>query len=130
MEEQVLTYLYSLNKLTNGGAETGDLTGWDSNGVTVVDGGTIMPPAETGLKCFQFVSNPSYALMTQSKSGAVVSPQPPDYKVAFDYLPLYEQLVADPKNYAYVEVGLTYADDYDQVIIPCRKDVKQLGGGA
>jgi len=124
-DEDTLTYLYSANKLTNGGAESEKFEGWDINGVTVVTGGTIMPPDTTGLKCFKFEAD---AFMFQEKSGTSVSPQPPDFKVAWDYLPETETDTTDPKNYAFMEINYSYGDgDSDQFVLPCRKQVEAEG---
>ena len=104
--------LYSANKLTNGGAETGNTTGWTTSGVTVVTGGT------EGIKCFNLAAD---ANMSQTvNSGGI---QPPDIKASFTFLPEFEPTEGDPKIYARVAVEHEYADgSADSFTIPCRAD--------
>lgn len=105
--------LYSSNKLTNPGAETGNIAGWTSSGVTVVDGGA------EGAKCFCLATTAS---MSQEKTYSV---QPSDFKVAVDFLPQYEQADRDPQVYASLKVEYEYSDgSKDTFILPCRADTE------
>jgi len=107
--------LYSKNKLTNPSAETGDTSGWTASGVTVVDGGT------DGNKCFQLDIT---ANMYQEKTGLG---QPPDFKIAVDFLPEYEIPEDETEVQAYLKLEYEYADDTkDTFILPCRAEVVEL----
>jgi len=107
--------LYSKNKLINPSAETGDTTGWDTSGVAVVDGGT------DGNKCFCLESA---AYMCQEKTGLE---QPPDFKVAVDFLPEYEPEEDETEVQAFLKIEYEYADDTkDTFILPCKAEVIEL----
>jgi len=102
--------LYSTNKLTNPGAESGT-TGWTISNVTVVDGGTA------GTKCFCLAATAS---MSQEQTFSI---QPPDFKVAVNFLPQYEPPERDTQVYASLKVQYEYSDGtIDTFIIPCRSD--------
>jgi hypothetical protein len=103
--------LYSSNKLTNGGAESG-LTGWTTSGVSAVAGGTA------GSYCFRLNTT---ANMLQEVNAA--GTQPPDYKISFDFLPEYE-IEGETEVQAWVKVEHVYADGtVDAFTLPCRADV-------
>jgi len=107
--------LYSSNKLTNPSAETGDITGWTASGVTVVDGGT------DGSKCFRL---DSAAYMYQEKTGLG---QPPDFKVAVDFLPEYEIPKNETEVRAYLKLEYEYTDGTkDTFTLPCKAEVIEL----
>lgn len=104
--------LYSANKITNGGAEIGNTTGWTISEVTVVTGGT------EGTKCFNMADTAS---MSQTVNAGGI--QPPDIKASFTFLPKFEPTEGDPKIYARVAVEHEYADgSADSFTIPCRFD--------
>lgn len=104
--------LYSKNKLTNPSAETGNLTGWTASGATVVDGGT------DGSKCFRLNTAAS---MYQEKTGLG---QPPDFKIAVDFLPEYEIPEDETEVQAYLKLEYEYANgSKDSFILPCKAEV-------
>ena len=113
MADETTAELYSKNRLSNPGAETGDTTGWAVSGVTVVNGGV----GEDSTKCFKLEATAS---MYQQKSTPT---QPPDFKVGVDFLPETEQADNDTKVYAYLKVEYAYAGGTtDTFVVPCRAD--------
>jgi hypothetical protein len=104
--------LYSKNRLVNPSAEDG-LTGWSVSNVDVVDGGI------DGSKCFRLAPTAS---MSQIKIFPV---QPPDFKVAVDFLPEYEQPENSTDVKAVLKVTYEYSDgSTDVFILPCRDDTQ------
>jgi hypothetical protein len=102
----VSTDYYGANIITNGDAETGDLTDWTSTGVTAESGG------HAGDYSF-YVAQPG--IMYQTLSPANLS----DLQFTCYFLPHDE---ADPLDYkpARAFVRINYSDGtYDDVQIPC-----------
>ena len=100
------TDYYGANIITNGDAETGDMTGWTSSGVTVESGG--------------YAGNYSYYIDQSGIMQRTLSPvNPSDLQFTCYFLPHDE---ADPLDYkpARVRVKINYSDStYDDAQIPC-----------
>lgn len=108
--------LYSKNKLTNPGAETGDTSGWTVAGVAAVAGG------KSGSYCF-VAAGTSYIIQELTGLGT-----PPDFKVGMSFLPEYEPDPTDKEVHAYVLAEYEYADGTrDQFALPCRHEAPGLG---
>ncbi|RJQ25519.1 MAG: hypothetical protein C4589_10985 [Peptococcaceae bacterium] len=109
--------MYSHNKLANPSAETGDLAGWTSTGVTVVDGGI------DGSKCFQLANAAS---MYQE---VLFTAQPPDFRLGVDF----KSSGSSTAIKAMLKVEYFYSDgSKDTFIFPFRADVpstSDLGDG-
>lgn len=115
--------IYSDNKLVNGDAETGDLTGWeDVANVDVVAGG-----AEEGSSyCFEVSQGGS---MSQTITPGI---QPPDNKIIFAFLPAEDPPLEAKEVKAYVKVEHEYADGTtDEFILPAQQEIVdfEVGGG-
>lgn len=111
-EEEILKLgsIYSKNQLTNGDAEKGDLSGWISNGVTIVDGGSD----EESAKCFRLEPTAS---MAQDKTWGT---QPPDCMVTADFLLEYDTAPDETEVPLFLQVEYEYADGTkDILVIPC-----------
>jgi len=107
--------MYSENRLTNPSAETGDVSGWTAENVSVASGGVV------GSFCFKFGDN---ANMEQVIS---IPGQPTDYKVTGFFLPEEDHPEDDPDVYAWLEVVYEYGDgSIDELRFPCRDDTLSL----
>jgi len=113
--------LYSKNQLTNPGAETGDLTGWTTEGIVGNVGVTSGGPS-TGTYCF-FIKNSS-TKMYQNKSYFTT---PSDFVVEVDFLPSTDQDSGNFEIEGIVKLTLNYGDyTKDELVVPLRDD----SGGA
>jgi hypothetical protein len=98
---------YSGNLLTNGSAQTGDLTGWTATGVTVVSDGSNF--------CFSFEATASMSQSIGSQATPTV------FQLTADWLPATAYTPASVQMDAYIMVTIGYSDStVDTFTVPAQ----------